>query len=90
MKILIPLIALNILIIPALVFFHFQGECKVLQQYLGQSIVPFCGYVNNVFLNILYVNGLIIFLALFMTAHKMTNVTKDSTKSAPKPSRASH
>ena len=85
MAIIWAFIAFNIIIVPILIFFHLQGECAFLSHYMGSFILSHCDAVNNIWLNILYANGLWVTLVFFSKTHKMTTVNKSAIKPSPQP-----
>lgn len=63
-----PVAAFNILLLPVLIYAHFQGECTLVQTYLGPSLKPLCMYIEDIWINILALNVLGAFLAIFMAS----------------------
>lgn len=70
MKFLAPFIAFNIIAIPALVFFHMEGECKILGPYLESTFPDFCRYVSNLGLNIAGLNAVLVLAGLLGASPK--------------------
>jgi hypothetical protein len=90
MKFLAPFVAFNILVIPALIYCHMQDECKLLQPYLGTAFPDFCGYVNNIWLNIVAANAVLILVGLLAASPQGGGAPSGRSSSRPSGGGGSH
>lgn len=69
MAFLIYIGALNLLIIPFVIYVQIQGSCKLITPFAGQGATSVCPYITNPFLNILYLNAILIALGVVIWAN---------------------
>lgn len=70
-QIFIYIVSFNIIAIPSVIYFHMIGECKTLSQIFAGA-KNYCEFVNNPFMNLLYIN--VAFFVLILLVHANSQI----------------
>lgn len=69
MGFLVYLGALNILIVPFVIYIHAKGPCELTTSLVGPGASSICPYIKNPFLNIVYLNAVLVALGIVIWAN---------------------